>query len=111
MAGIQSIKKFLQIIFLAGLVPLVFTGATAMASANFLETVHSGNLQKVKQMLQQGADVEARSSKASTPLIVAASDGRHQIVKALLDAGADVNAVNQYGKIRRCYWRQRAVII
>ena len=52
----------------------------------------------VRDALDAGADVEARSLLGRTPLMFAAGANRNpEVVQALLDAGADVEARNEYG--------------
>jgi len=64
-----------------------------------LAAVADGDVQRAKELIAQGADVEVRYPRLSsfndqhTPLLVAARDGHTEIVRALLSAGADVNAV------------------
>ena len=48
----------------------------------------------VRNLLQRGADLEARiESTAATPLMLAARAGREQVVELLLTAGANHSAV------------------
>src|SRR5436190_1614266 len=58
-----------------------------------------GNKETIKQLLDAGADVNARSNDDDTALMLAADKGKGhaEIVKLLLDAGADVNAKNNWG--------------
>ncbi|UNI18714.1 hypothetical protein JDV02_004967 [Purpureocillium takamizusanense] len=48
------------------------------------------------KLIQKGADVNARTKKNWTALILAAEAGRTEIVKLLLKHGADVNAQTQF---------------
>ena len=59
-----------------------------MASVN-------GRLEKIKKLVQIGADVNARNMKKSTALILASKYGHFEIVKYLVEYGADVNAINR----------------
>ena len=64
-----------------------------------MKAVIDNDLEKVKQLLADGADLEERYpvlngfNDAHTPLLVACRDGHTEIVAELLKAGADVNAV------------------
>ncbi|MBZ5561610.1 MAG: ankyrin repeat domain-containing protein [Acidobacteriia bacterium] len=51
-----------------------------------------GDVARVKELLGQGANVNATSPDGSTALIYAATTGSPGCVRALLEAGADVNA-------------------
>lgn len=57
-----------------------------------------GNFGAVAAMLDQGLDVNARSSVGASALMYAASRGRAEVVALLLERGADVNARNPVGK-------------
>ncbi|KAJ6438339.1 hypothetical protein O9K51_08931 [Purpureocillium lavendulum] len=50
----------------------------------------------VLKLLEKGADVNARTGKRWTALILAAEAGKSDIVKILLDKGANVNAQTQF---------------
>ena len=57
----------------------------------------TGNLERVKMLLDQGAAVEARDPRSlETPLINAAYGGFIEIVKVLIERGADVNARDKW---------------
>ena len=54
-----------------------------------------GNIEAVKQHLDAGKDVNAKTERGFTPLHVAANYGRKEIVELLIAEGADVNAKNE----------------
>jgi len=56
-----------------------------------------GNINQVRELLDKGADVNARDILGDTPLTFPAFDGYTEVVKALVDKGADVNARNRLG--------------
>ena len=56
-----------------------------------------GKLNQVQQLLQEGADVDARGDGGRTALWEAAGNGHTDIVKVLLDNGADVNGKADLG--------------
>jgi ankyrin repeat protein len=53
-----------------------------------------GGLQEVKELLDNGANINAKDEYGNTALILAAHKGHTEIVKLLMDSGADVNAKN-----------------
>jgi ankyrin repeat protein len=53
------------------------------------------DFEMVKQLIEAGADVNAKSNMDKTPLIYAASRGIYKIVELLLEKGADVRAVDK----------------
>ena len=53
--------------------------------------IRQGDLERVRQLIQDGQDVNRGGSDGVTPLMEAAHYGRDQIVRELIRAGADVN--------------------
>ena len=59
---------------------------------SILGACEKGDVEKVKFLLKKGADIEARTSYGSTPLIIASYHGHIKVVKILLEKGADIEA-------------------
>jgi ankyrin repeat protein len=58
----------------------------------------SNNLEKVRLLLDKGADVNARSKQGRTPLVIAAAhDGNIEVMRLLIKKGADVKAKSPDG--------------
>ena len=57
-----------------------------------------GNVQRVRDLLDRGADVNVRNHKGQTALHCAAKAGFDRIVALLLNRGAEVNAKDDKGK-------------
>jgi len=58
-----------------------------------------GDLNTIKTLLQNGANINARSANGNyTPIILASANGYFDIVKYLVDSGANINARNNQGK-------------
>jgi len=59
-----------------------------------MNAVKRNDLARVKELIQQGIDINAPDVSGDVPLIMAAYEGHNEIVEALLEAGADVTAVD-----------------
>jgi uncharacterized protein len=59
-----------------------------------MQAVKKNDLALVRQLIHDGADVNALESNGDAPLVMAAYLGHSAIVKALLEAGADIAAVD-----------------
>lgn len=57
-----------------------------------------GHDDTVQQLLESGADVNARDEKGQTPLHCAAKQNHHSTVRLLIERGADVNAEDLDGR-------------
>ncbi len=55
------------------------------------------NFEKVKELINKGADIEAKDNNGYTSLIWASSNGHSDVVKVLLEKGADIEAKNVDG--------------
>jgi hypothetical protein len=64
---------------------------------NLLEAVRNNELDKVKQAIKEGADVNIEDYYQGTPLMIAAGTNDIEIVRELIKAGADVNKKIQFG--------------
>ena len=69
-----------------------------MSKNCIFEAIREGNLEKVKELIESGADVNAKDNSGETALMWAAWYDRAEIAKILIDNGADVNAKNRWGK-------------
>lgn len=58
---------------------------------------HDGNVAAIRQLLAEGADVNARDRRRRTPSIVAAFRSQDAALKALAEGGADMNAQDEVG--------------
>ncbi len=74
----------------------VFTLSPALAGP-LHDAVQKGDLEEVKRLIADGADVNAKARKGDTPLHSAAWFGYKAMAKLLIEKGADVNAKTNTG--------------
>ncbi|MBD2121511.1 ankyrin repeat domain-containing protein [Trichocoleus sp. FACHB-262] len=60
----------------------------------FFSLIRAGEVERAKELIAIGHNVNAAFEDGRTPLISAAHHGHFEIVKLLVEAGADVNAVD-----------------
>ena len=65
---------------------------------SLIEAAKRGDLDEVKRLIENGADVNIKDNDGDTPLHYAASGGHLDVVKFLVENGADVNAKDKYGR-------------
>lgn len=58
---------------------------------DLFEAAYYGKLLRVKQLLEEGADVNKKNKYGWSPLYIASQQGNTEVVVALLEAGANVN--------------------
>ena len=87
-------KKILSILFLTFLCISIF----ADINDELIRSAKDGDIEKVKQLIVQGADVNAKDVSGKTALLWAAWYGHTEVVKLLIQAGADVNAKDDEGR-------------
>ncbi len=88
----------LAVILILALLPLVATaGAGEILDQQLVEAARAGNAQKVKDLLQKGADANAKNHEGTTALMFAAYQGSQEMIEALIEKGADVNAKDNEG--------------
>lgn len=71
---------------------LIETGEDDMTT--LMKAVNANNASLVRQLIEQGVDVNALDANQDAPLVMAAYKGHTDIVRMLLEAGADVTAVD-----------------
>jgi ankyrin repeat protein len=62
------------------------------------EAVRHGNLQKIRLLLEHGADASYRSSQGYTLLTHCAHSGGMEMVRLLVDAGAPLDGISDWGE-------------
>jgi len=87
------------IAWLAIVIPLIASGLMAAdPDGELLAASRQGDLAAVKQLLDKGAALEAKTAYGQTPLYVAAMNGHEEVVRYLLDKGASLEITDTFYK-------------
>lgn len=92
----KSIRKTI----LAILMLLIFIFSTSISSAMagvLINAAESGDIDQIKRLITNGANINEKDEDGWTPLIMAAEGGNKAVVELLISKGANVNAKNNYG--------------
>jgi hypothetical protein len=100
-SGGHIVKRFVISISIALLVlSFVFDADVAWSQSEKDLNLASfdGDLERVKTLVGQGANVNSVNTMKITPLVVAATASRTEVCKFLADNGADINAKDGHGR-------------
>jgi hypothetical protein len=81
--------------------------AGAPSATPVADAARGGDVDAVRALLQQGADVNSAHGDGMSALHWAAQLGDRQMAEILVYAGAKVNAVTVSDNTHRCTWRAR----
>ena len=72
-----------------------------------------GDLERVRQLIQDGQDVNRGDICGTTPLMLAAKNGHDQVVQELIRAGADVNGKDNDKRtaLHKASWSGHSIVI
>src|SRR5260370_40653483 len=91
-------------VVLAALIPFA---CLADLNEDLLAAVRKGDAERVKALLAQGADANAKSPYGATGLFFAADRGNVEIIKILLDHGANVNVKDTFYGATALSWAKQ----
>jgi hypothetical protein len=66
-------------------------------NVRLINASYNGDLEKVRRLLENGANIEAKDSGGMTPLYIASINGHANIVKLLLEKGTNIEAKEEGG--------------
>ncbi|MEW6356608.1 MAG: ankyrin repeat domain-containing protein [Planctomycetota bacterium] len=76
-------------------------------SGKLRSAAKAGNVERVKQLLDAGADINGADMFSQTALHLAALHGHKDVVQLLIDRGADVNPTDESGATPLNYARSK----
>jgi len=77
---------------------IVFLGGSTFAFAGPLhDAASAGDVEKVGRLLDQGAEIDARSDRGEIPLTLAILSGQDAVVELLTERGAAIDGRNAGG--------------
>lgn len=62
------------------------------------DATRDGNIEKMKSLIAEGADVNAKSQRGNTPLHIATIGNRKNVVELLIANGTDASLENELGQ-------------
>jgi uncharacterized protein len=74
---------------------VLFTGSAFAGPLH--DAAREGNLEKVRALIDEGAEIDEQSNRGETPLILATLAGRKEVVELLIEKGADIDGRNAGG--------------
>ena len=91
-------RTLVSIFTLVLAVSIVTSSCTTLLTPPIQRAAEKDNLPRVKKLIEEGANVNARNFDWWTALMYASEYGYTDIAKLLLEAGADVNARTKLGE-------------
>lgn len=89
-------KKYFLLLFIVS--ASIFSTEDILCQENIVHLAClQGNLETVKEQIENGADLNKKDQFGSTPLQIAVTFNRLNIVETLLNAGAEINLTNNDG--------------
>ena len=86
------LKNMLSIVIL-----VVSLCSISIYSMDIFQAAKTGNIDRVRELIAAGADVNQQNNDGWTPLHWAAYNGHQEVVQALIAAGANVNQQDNDG--------------
>ncbi|MFD4837482.1 ankyrin repeat domain-containing protein [Achromobacter sp. NPDC058515] len=91
----MAIIKFWRVFVVLALAAIGGGAVAGDRAAQLLEASGKGETARVRELLAQGAPLEARDAQGNTPLLRATQGNHADAAGALIEGGADVNAQNR----------------
>ena len=73
-----------------------FVNEEDLGKTELISASESGNLEDVRELIENGANVNLADSYGKTPLMYASENGYPEVVETLINGGANVNVKDEY---------------
>jgi ankyrin repeat protein len=90
-------RSFALALFYLLLAIAALAAEPATITPDYLEALRRNDVHRLRQLLDLGADVNARDARGNSPLMLAGAYAGPDTMRLLLDRGAEVNATNAAG--------------
>lgn len=87
----------IMIVELFAILLLSFLPIEVDMNSDLMDAAKKGDTARIKALIKQGVQVDAKDEDGNTPLMIATYHGHLQAVKTLLLEGANVNAKHKHG--------------
>lgn len=94
----QILSALALVLFLCAVAVVAPLGGCRDRNADLFAACEAGDVDRIKDLLDRGAHVNARNQNGETPIMVAAGLLYPDAVRLLITRGADVNAENARGE-------------
>jgi hypothetical protein len=94
----ENVKYFSAFLIFTILMFLAQDNFAKDNSEGFLNSIRQGDIKKVEEYIDKGADVNLIKNERQTPLMYAIWSNNFEIVKLLVSKGADVNLKPEKGE-------------
>lgn len=88
--------QFKPMMLCFSLITFLFIG-DALGGGLLHQAAKKGNLDEVRRLIEDGANVNVKDENSDTPLYIAVGQGHKEIAELLISKGADVNVVCTLG--------------
>lgn len=82
----------IKVIILIAIITLGVITCSSNSGKALIDAAMDGNFEKVKLLIEKGADVNAKNNNGQTALMYASREGDLEIAKYLVENGTDINA-------------------
>ena len=99
----------IKIIILIAIITLGVIACSSNSGEELIDAARYGDLETVKLLIENGADIDAKDKDGYTVLMYASNNGNLEIIKYLVENGADINIKDKNGDTALNYARTEGI--